>query len=365
MAAPLVGLFLVLFSCVALSEQQQSTALNQWAPPKALLDQHDWVQLNTNEWIAGRIHALFGNRLLFQSRKFKLREYLWRDIKRLYSAKVYQIATRDKQKLLGRIQIVADTVVVTDLQGDPLTEFPRAQLLAVAPGERLGQGVWAGKWILETRWRSGNSEQVLLGSDFSLRHRTLRSRWETSYLANYTKTRGTTSVNNHRVNTLLAFLVSDTLFVSPLSYEFFRDPFTNISQRHTYQAGVGWILFDSPEQSWDIKLGLGYQHTKYRSVEEGDSRRVDTPVLGVQTQYDRELTSDIDIKTTYRGSLVNDKSGTYLQHWKTALSVSLTTLLDLELAFIWDRIEDPKENSDGTKPDRDDFELLLGVGITF
>ena len=63
--------------------------------------------------------------------------------------------------------------------------------------------------------------------------------------------------------------------------------------------------------------------------------------------------------------IVNRESGTYLHHFVPAFETELTKWLDLDLSFVWDRIQDPEPNSDGTVPKKDDYYLILSLGVEF
>ena len=45
--------------------------------------------------------------------------------------------------------------------------------------------------------------------------------------------------------------------------------------------------------------------------------------------------------------------------------IELTKILDLDVSFIWDHIQDPKPSADGTVPKNDDYRLILALGIDF
>jgi hypothetical protein len=45
------------------------------------------------------------------------------------------------------------------------------------------------------------------------------------------------------------------------------------------------------------------------------------------------------------------------------LETELTTWLDVDLSFVWDRLQNPTPESDGTVPKQDDFYVILGLGI--
>jgi len=83
----------------------------------------------------------------------------------------------------------------------------------------------------------------------------------------------------------------------------------------------------------------------------------------VGTEYDTELTKRIDFNARYKFNIVNQESGKYTHHARAALEIELTRSLDLDLSFVWDRIQDPKPKDDGRVPEQDDFYLFFGIGF--
>jgi len=49
----------------------------------------------------------------------------------------------------------------------------------------------------------------------------------------------------------------------------------------------------------------------------------------------------------------------------TTLENEITSWMDLDVTFIWDHINSPKQEADGTIPNRDDYQLLIGFGVEF
>jgi long-subunit fatty acid transport protein len=45
--------------------------------------------------------------------------------------------------------------------------------------------------------------------------------------------------------------------------------------------------------------------------------------------------------------------------------VELTDALDFELSLVWDRINKPRANADGSVPKQDDYRVIFGVGYDF
>ena len=114
---------------------------------------------------------------------------------------------------------------------------------------------------------------------------------------------------------------------------------------------------------WDITPGLAYQYTQNVSVEPGQDTDNSTPAFVLGTVYDTELTKKIDFNASYRFYVVNQESGKYTHHASAALEIELTRRLDLDLSFVWDRIQDPKPEDDGRVPNQDDFYFFFGIGF--
>ena len=63
--------------------------------------------------------------------------------------------------------------------------------------------------------------------------------------------------------------------------------------------------------------------------------------------------------------IVDQESGTYIHHLVTTLESDLISDLDLDISIVWDRVEDPQPAEDGTVPEQDDFQLIVGVSYEF
>jgi hypothetical protein len=50
---------------------------------------------------------------------------------------------------------------------------------------------------------------------------------------------------------------------------------------------------------------------------------------------------------------------------KTTLSFDLFKDFDLDISYVWDRIDKPQPKSDGSIPDRDDFQTIVSIAYEF
>jgi putative salt-induced outer membrane protein YdiY len=271
-----------------------------------------------------------------------------------------QISFLDDVIATGKLFVDEDSVRV---MGAADQTFPRSSVLTITAGAPKERNYWAGKITLGANLREGNTEQVEFSTQASFKRRTPKNRVNFDYLGNFNRTFGEVAADNQRFDAGWNRYFSNRLFWTPVYGEYYRDPFQNIDSRWTLGMGAGYTLIDTKKIEWEITGGLAYQITQFDDVLEGESDSANTPTLVFGTAYDHELTKSIDFIFNYRFFIVNEESGTYTHHLLTGLEFELTNLLDFDITFVWDRIQDPRELSDGTFPEQDDFRLTFGLGI--
>ena len=72
----------------------------------------------------------------------------------------------------------------------------------------------------------------------------------------------------------------------------------------------------------------------------------------------------MELDSSYALQLVTTDLGKTNHHGESVLSVDVWGPIDLDVSFIWDRIQSPPER-DGDTPKKDDFRLLVGLEIDF
>jgi hypothetical protein len=333
-----------------------------WQPPPPMPDDFDWIQLTSGEWLKGEIIAMYDESLEFDSDELDGLTLDWGDIKEVRSAGTMQIGFLDGVVATGQLLIEGDTIRV---MGEQDQNFARADLLTITAGTPKEINYWSGKFTLGANVREGNTEQTEFSSKANIKRRTPKDRINFDYLGNFNRTFGEVATDNQRLSVGWNRYFSKRFFWTPAVGEYYRDPFQNIASRWTLGMGVGYSLIDTSKIDWEVTGTVGYQTTQFDDVLEGETDSADTPALVFGTVYDHELTKDIDFIFDYSFFIVNEESGTYTHHMLTGLEFELTSLFDFDITFVWDRIQDPRQNSDGTFPEQDDFRLSFGLGIDF
>jgi putative salt-induced outer membrane protein YdiY len=328
----------------------------------APVDDYDWIQLTSGEWLKGHIKSLKQFSLEFDSDKLKDLTIDWEDIKTLHTAKA-SCLFGNKQVLVGAVAVDEKSVTVTS--DDEVRQFPRSELRTISPGDLSERNYWSGDLSLGSTYRTGNTNQAEVTAQANVQRRTPESTLALTYLGNYGRVDGQETSNNDRVGTNFDLTLTNEIFVRPFLGQYYHDPLQNISQQATVSAGMGYYFFNDPHSEWDAFVGPAFQYTRFGTVEPGQSIDNSTPALVFQTSFDTSLTQRLDLLLTYQGILTSDDAGKFTQHALGTLQFKLTRLLDLNLSLIWDSTDQPPPNSSGRVPKQDDFQTVLSLGIRF
>ena len=123
------------------------------------------------------------------------------------------------------------------------------------------------------------------------------------------------------------------------------------------------ILHGNNSQA-DVRHGrLWVERDRSAAVGEPQDEHNGAVVLG--TSFEWEITGRLDWDSLYEAQVAFPQVGDTSQRIKTALKYDITRLLFLETAFYWDRVEQPREASDGSTPKSNDFRLTVGFGLQY
>ncbi len=320
----------------------------------------DWLQLTSGEWLRGRIIAMQKDVLEFDSDELDLLELKWEKIKYIKSSEPYSLRFDNSAQATGAIEITQNEIHVTTDYDDQT--FKRSQLLSIASGHKTEISKWTNKITLSISARRGNTDQTDFSSKINAKRRTINSRLLLDYLGSFTKVEQTETINNHRINITYDIFLTRDLFLTPVTAEFFRDPFQNIETRANIGIAIGYTIINTNDSEWDISGGPAYQETKFVSVQPGQSSKDSTATLILTTKFDTELNSKVDLEGTYSITLGDSKTGGYTHRSILTLETELTDKLDFDVTGVWDRIKDPVQDQDGNIPERDDFRIMVGLG---
>lgn len=330
---------------------------SDWTPPA---DGFDWIQLKSDEWLKGKIIAMYSDKMEFDSKELDLLTFDFEDIKQIRTKRHHQLLSNDRKTVVGSLFMQGDRIVV---KGQREVDLHRDEVVSIAAGDPKEISYWAAKITLGLNVRSGNQSQLDYNTKWAIQRRTPRTRFSFDYLGTLSRIDDVDTVNNQRVTTYFDYFYSRQFFFRPSTFEYFQDLFQNIQHRFTLGAQLGYTIIDTPVTGWDVTGGPGYQVITYATVQEGEdsTRKSFTASLG--TTFNRKLTKHLDFNTQLQFLLGNKDSGGLNTHWISTFEFELTKRLDLDVSFVWDRVQDPVADEDGVVPLQDDYRLILGIGL--
>jgi len=348
-------------------DAKAKSAWEKFVPPPD--EKFDWIQLTSGEWLKGELKVMYNFTLEFDSDEMDLHKFDWEDIKQIRSAGYQAIRIEPKDGVgepktaIGKLHLVGNKVAVSS--GDQVLEFERDRIVSIAKGSTKEADLWSGKVSLGVNVRSGNSDLVDSSFMASARRRTAESRIVIDYVGNFSKAEGIETSNNHRLASHYDIFKTANYFWRPVYGEYYRDTFKNINHQLSAGTAFGYHIIRTPKTEWEVSGGVGVVFKQFVSVEAGQDLENTSPSLGFGTRYETDFTSWLEYLFDFSFQIVDQESGTYIHHLITTLESDLFSDFDLDISFVWDRIEDPQPAADGTVPKQDDFQFILGLGYEF
>lgn len=324
---------------------------------------YDWIQTKSGEWFKGYIKAMFDKKLEFDSAEMGLENFKFKNIKQIKS---YQIIGVNIDKIAifeGVIRLKNDKIRI--IQGNNEFVFNRDEIVSFAQSGVSEKNHWYAKVSISMDWRKGNSNQTSYSAQATLKRRTAGSRLIVEYLGKVSSVSGKDTVDNHRLNQKFDLYLNKNFYWTPLFSEIYQDKFRNIDIQLTAGTGVGYFLINNYSTELDLNIGPGMLFTNYRSVEVDQRKSVVSYSVEMSTRYVKELTKNIDFRYLYKFTFTDDKSGFYKHHMLAKLENELTSWLDVDFTAVWDYINLPAHRSNGKVPKKDDFQILIGLGMVY
>ena len=335
-------------------------------PPDASFD---WIRIVSGEWLKGELKSLYNFQVEFESDELDTLTFDWDDVKVIRSAgpqAVRYIGPEGGDVPLiafGQLTLIGDTATIGT--GPNATEIKRYQIVSIAKGTQKERDFWSGDLTLGINVRTGNTEVADGSVFFRIQRRKAENRFYTDYRANFSRTRGIETQNNHRINSYFDSFRTRRWYWRIIFAEYFRDRFQNVENQLTVGTGAGYDIIRNSKTEWDVSLGVGALYREAVSTEQGEDTGNTSPALTFGTLFDTELTKRLDYYFKYTGRLVDEENGQYIHNVVTTLSTDITGSLDLDLTITWDRTEKPPQAADGSIPDQNDYRFTVGIKYEF
>jgi hypothetical protein len=325
-------------------------------------DTFDWVQMVSGEWIKGNIARMRNDKMEFDSDKLDMLYLDFGDISLVHSPQVNTYVFDDRESATGPAVITADQVIVQTEEGTKT--FARADLESIVEGQKE-RDWWSMKLRFGLTLNRGNTDQLTYDIKFNTRREDRLTLLDLNYNATFGQTNGTQNVNRHLGEFLFNVFLGSRWWVTPAFGQLFNDRFQNIQFRATPAAGAGVHIVDMAKVKWDFMTGIGYQYLNAKAPVMGTTNPQHDAFIPLYTYWDFDITGDIDFTVSWLTNLVVTTIGNTNHTGKADLSIELTSVLNLDLAFLYLRTEEPVQPDDATLPriEKNDYQLVVGISL--
>jgi len=327
-------------------------------------DTFDWVQLVSGEWLKGEIKRMRDDTLEFESDKLDLQSIDFADALQIHSPQINTYVFDPHLGVTGRAVVTPDKVIIETDEGT--RSFDRSELVSIISGGEREKDWWSMKLRFGLTLNRGNTNQLTYDIKFNTRREDELTLLDLNYNAMFGRTDGVQNVKRHLGEFQLMVFLSDRWFVAPAFGQLFNDTFQNIKFRATPAAGAGVHIIDVPKVEWDFQTGAGYQYLSYldgASAPHGNPQN--DAFLPFFTYASFDITGDIDLTVSWLTNLVVTTIGNTNHTGKADLSIEVTSIIDLDVAFLFLRTEDPAPPPDPADPPirKNDYQLVVGIAL--
>ncbi len=332
--------------------------------PDKVAVERDWIRLSSGEWLSGSIERIRDETVYFDSEELDDLEIDFADVVELRSTQqhTFRFGRRDIQTGVANLAN-GDLTIVTS---SGTIARPKKDLVTMIQGVPKESNFWSVDASVGMTVREGNTEQIDIGARVDIMRETALTRWTNLYNGNYNETDSTIQANSHRASTAFDVFLTRKLYLVVPVIEYYTDEIQNIEARITPAAGVGYDILDMRRADLEVSVAAGYQYLVNGPAMPGDTRQRSSDATVLFTvNLDLDPTSNLEWDTDYQNTLVVTDLGQTSHHLMSVLSFDLWGPIDFDTTFVWDRIEEPALNDDGTQPASDDLRITVGLGIDF
>ena len=326
-------------------------------------DDFDWIQLVSGEWIKGEIKRMRDDSLEFDSDKLDMLNIDFDDVVLVHSPRIGTYAFDGRVSETGKSVIIEDQVIIETKEGTKV--FPRSELQSIIEGGEREKDWWWFKLGFGLTLNKGNTDQFTYESSFDVRREDRFTRLRLAYNATFGRTDGVQNVRRHLVSLEFNVFLSKRWFLTPVWSQFLNDKFQNIRLRATPATGGGVHIIDEANVTWDFQTGIGYHFLRYRDDSAVNRRNPQSDVfIPLATYADFDIKGDIDLTLSWLTNLVVSTIGNTNHTGRANLAIELTNVLDLDVAFLFLRTEDPAPPPDpGATIEKNDYQLIVGISL--
>lgn len=372
----LPSLFFSMLSTGALAEtpsvqadEKSPSAVDSIKPSVKVEKGQGWMQLTSGEVLLGSLIGTvqedqnsYELAIEFDSDELGDVEVDVEDIAVLQTADIFRVRLANGETHEGRLTIVDDKLTI---QNERLHVYPISLVISIYSRVESELERWETDLFLGANFSKGNTDELSISGEVNGKRQTVYSRTLLNYNGNVTQSSGIKTAQNHQFDGSYDIYLSNRLFFRPIKATLNSDKFQNIDYRVNASTQLGYFIIATSDLEWDVSLGPGFQYTKFYTVLEGESASENSPTVVFSSDFEYELTKDIDVSHGYDLNWASNASGGVRHSNNFSIDMELVDDLDFTVKFIWDYMSNPKVGSDGEVPDKNDYKLNFGLTFDF
>ena len=347
-------------------ENMGSSNVNQTV---SLSPEKDWIRLKSGEIIQGKLKGSINNeqgsykkKIEFKSDNLGTQAIKLSNIRVMETAETFTIRTSAGDIFNGRLSIKKGIVFL--IQQDQKHTIPIEDVVSIYPGGTNEPTPWEAKFTLGMDLKSGNTDKFSFRGEAQGERRTVDSRTKIGTSYEKSESNGEKTADKSVASGSYDLYLNNRLYLRPIDSSLTKDEFQNLDYRFTESVTVGYFFIANSRTEWDVSLGPGYTYTRYLTVEQGEDTSVQSAALTLDSNFDYEITRNIDFQHTYRLNWANSDSGGATHTNTLAFDIDLVGNLSLEIKGIWEHTSNPKTDSKGITPKKDDYTTFVSLGYT-
>ena len=326
----------------------------------------DWVKLKSGEVIKGELNGTikkdsnsYKQEIEFDSDDLGDQKIELGDIQELQTAGYFTIRTADGAIYDGYLSIRNNKLYLTNV--DKEMSFPVTEVISIYRGKEKDSEQWDAEFTFAMDMSSGNTDELTLQGDIKAERNTVESRTKLNANHETKESNDEKTANNSTIGGSYDIYIDNRLFFRPVDLKAENDEFQNLDYKITASMGVGYFFIANESTEWDVTVGPAYTYTKFLTVEEGNSSSANSGAFKLDSNFDYELTKNIDFTYDYNMTWESEESGGVFQQNTLGFDIDLVGNLDLSIEGIWKHRSDPTADSNGKVPEKDDYQMLVGL----
>ncbi|MDN3611905.1 DUF481 domain-containing protein [Vibrio ostreicida] len=329
-------------------------------------DKDDWVQLKSGEVLKGELNGTvkkesnsYDQEIEFDSDDLGDQEIELEDISLLETAGFFTIRTANGDIHDGYLSIRDNQLYMT--KNGLETSFPIHDVVSIYRGTEKDSDYWTTELFVGLDISKGNTEEFSLLGEIEGERNTVDSRSKLYARHEVSESNSEKTAEKTQVSGSYDIYLNNRLFFRPVNLMVLSDEFQNLDYQVNAAMQIGYFFIANADAEWDVSVGPGLQYNNYTTVEQGEETHTSSTTLALESNFEYELTKDIDFSHTYTLNWASDNAGGMRHENDLGFDIDLVTDLDLSIKAIWEHVSQTKAASNGITPEKDDYKLHFGL----